>query len=224
MFRNSIFRSPRPDQDVEAAPAVPPTPASQTVSRFRFSGIRSMANGSSIYSQSPALTSANTPKMPAFSFLRRPHEPNLSDINDGSNDSSISSSPQLAQHSARSYIVSITPPPRAPQMPEPVYDRHPADVPLPSVNAPLSRQTSATDPETEQLAAEVHGQRRRRRRRRRHAQPTHWKRRQGQRSAFPYVKGTAARGKLIATALSGSFLLVVLAICKYIKAQPYHII
>lgn len=69
----------------------------------------------------------------------------------------------------------------------------------------------------QQMANEINGRRHRRRkhRRRKHhraLRSDQWVRRRGERNV--YVKGTAARAKLIACIISGAFLLTVLAICE----------
>jgi hypothetical protein len=217
MFRSPLFSwSPRPDQDAEA------TPVLQSPSRFgAFRGnIRSMINGSSVYSQSPALPSNNnTPKIPFLGFLHRqqsldPIEVSIS--NDLPRDSNDSRSPLRPQHTAGSYMRAIAPL-QDPQEPQTVYSRHPADVPLPY------HQDGFVDPEVQQLADEINGRRHRRRkhRRRKHyraPRSDQWVRRRGERSV--YVKGTAARSKMIACIISGSFLITVLAICKSESVRP----
>ncbi|KAL6708844.1 hypothetical protein ACN47E_002251 [Coniothyrium glycines] len=209
MFRSPLFAwSPRPDQDLEAFPA------SQSPSRFGSfrNNLRSMYNSSSIYSQSPALPAHNaTPKIPFLGFLSRQNSPNPNEFslrNDLSRDSNESRSPLQPQHTAGSYIRTIAPL-QDPQEPETVYSRHPADVVLPHQNDGFA------DPEIQQLADEINGRRHRRRKHRRrkhHHAPRseQWVRRRGERSI--YVKGTLARGKLIACILSGIFLLTVLAV------------
>lgn len=215
MFRSPLFSwSPRPDQDPLA------TPASQSPSRFGAfqSNIRTMINGSSVYSQSPAIgpSDLNTPKVPFLGFLgRREHSPDANILpvsNDVPRDSNDSQSPLRAQHTAGSYIRTIAPL-QDPQEPTTIYSRHPADVPLPL------NHDGYVDPEVQQLADEIHGRRRRRKhRRRKHRRTEHWVRRRnerGGRGVMLFVKGTAARGKMIACIISGTFLITVLAICKY---------
>jgi hypothetical protein len=216
MFRSPLFAwSPRPGQDRNQDPFA--TPASQTPSRFSalHSNIRTMINGSSIYSQSPALDNNNTPKVPFRGFFRRDQSPDpnfLPATHDAPRASDDSRSPLRAQHTAGSYIHAIAPQ-QGPQTPEMVYHRHPADVPLP-------RQDSGhVDPESQQLAEEVNSRRHRRKhRRRKHRQPeaNRWVRRRNERDAHGpllFVRGSPARGKLIACVISGSFLLTVLAVC-----------
>jgi hypothetical protein len=221
MFRSPLFSwSPRPDQDRAQDPFG--TPASQSSSRFGalHSNIRTMINGSSIYSQSPALPNDNynnsTPKAPFLGFFRRDQssDPNLLPVShDATRNSNDSRSPLRAQHLAGSYIDAIAPQ-QGPQTPESVYHRHPADVPLPRQNSDY------VDPESQELAEEVNGRRHRRKhRRRKHRQPhaDRWVRRReehGAQGPLLFVRGSAARGKMIACIISGSFLLTVLAICK----------
>jgi hypothetical protein len=217
MFRSPLFAwSPRPDQEPNPFAG---SPASQSSSRFGAfqNNIRTMINGSSIYSQSPALSNANTPKLPFLGFFRRDQSPDPNVLpyhNDAPRYSNDSRSPLRAQHSASSYIGSIVPL-HDPREPETIYSRHPADVPLPT------RQDSAyIDPEIQQLSEEVNGNRKKRRHRRRkhrHAASTRWVRRRDDRGAHGpmlFVRGTQTRGKMIALMISGTFLLTVLAICK----------
>jgi hypothetical protein len=214
MFRSPLFSwSPRPGQDRNQDPFG--TPASQTPSRFSalHSNIRTMINGSSIYSQSPAIPSNNnTPKVPFLGFLRRDQrDGNVLPVHDAPRDSSDSRSPTHAQHTAGSYIGAIAP--QGPQAPETAYHRHPADVPLPR------QDSNYVDPEVQRLAEEINGRRHRRKhRRRKHRQPAdRWVRRRDERSAqghMLFVRGSPARGKMIACIISGSFLLTVLSICE----------
>jgi hypothetical protein len=217
MFRSPLFSwSPRPDQDRNQDPFG--TPASQSSSRFGalHSNIRTMINGSSIYSQSPALeNNNNTPKIPFLGFLRRDQalDPESSPgAHDAPRASDDSRSPLRAQHTAGSYIHAIEPP----QTPETVYQRHPADVPLPH------QDSNYVDPEVQQLAEEVNGRRHRRKhRRRKHRQQPHtdrWVRRreeQGAQGPMLFIRGSAARGKMMACIISGTFLLTVLSVCKF---------
>jgi hypothetical protein len=214
MFRSPLFSwSPRPGQDQSQDPFG--TPATQAPSRFSalHSNIRTMINGSSIYSQSPAIPSNNnTPKVPFRGFFRRDQpDQDLSQFAyDGPRGSHDSRSPLHAQHTAGSYIGAIEP-----QAPETVYHRHPADVPLPP------QGSNYVDPESQQLAEEVNGRRHRRKhRRRKHRQPhaDRWVRRRdepGSQGPMLFVRGSPARGKMIACIISGSMLLTVLAICKF---------
>jgi hypothetical protein len=213
MFRSPLFAwSPRLDHDQTQDPFG--TPADQSPSRFGalHSNIRNMINGSSVYSQSPAPPNNNTPKVPFLGIFRRDHSP---DPNDAPH---AWPSPLRPQHTAGSYIRTITPP----QLPESAHERHPADVPLP-------RQDSGfTDPDVQELADDINGRRHRRKHRRRkhrrHHQHPHadrWVRRRDERSAsgpLLFVRGTPARGKVVACTISGLFLLTVLAICKL----PYY--
>ncbi|KAJ4337667.1 hypothetical protein N0V95_008273 [Ascochyta clinopodiicola] len=200
MFRSSIsifgIRTPRPEQDVENSPA----PQSQ--SRFaRFSTNARTIVGSSVYSQSPGPSRWKSPKMPSMGFSRRPVSADLDTVVDESNGSN----PTLASHSAASYVGAISQ--EQIRTPEQTYNRHPADVPLP-------HQDPFIDPEVQQLADEINGPRRhRRRKRRKQHRDGHWKRKRGDRGKLmPFVRGTAARGKLIACIISGTFLLSVLTI------------
>ncbi|KAF1832582.1 hypothetical protein BDW02DRAFT_420201 [Decorospora gaudefroyi] len=217
MFRSPLFAwSPRPDhnQDLEASPA------SQFPSRFSAfqNNVRTMINGSSIYSQSPALSNNNnnnrTPKIPFLGFWNREQSPDpnvLPTSNEVPCESHDSRSPLHAQHSASSYIGAIAPL-QDPQDPATVYSRHPADVPLPT------QQDGYSDPEAQQLADEINGRRHKRRkhRRRKHhrtQRSDRWvRRREESRTAAIYVQGTAARGKMIACVISGTFLVTLLAI------------
>lgn len=214
MFRSSIsifgIRTPRPDQDVENVPApalpVENSPAPQSQSRFgRFSiNARTMV-GSSVYSQSPGQSRWKTPKMPSMGFGRRPTSADLDTVIDESNGSNSA----FASHSAASYVGAISQ--EQIRAPAQTHSRHPADVPLPRQQDPF------VDPEIQELAEEIsRGPRRhRRRKRRRQHRADHWKRKRSDRGKLmPFVRGTAARGKLIACIISGSFLLTVLTICK----------
>lgn len=212
--------SPRPDQTPEGSPE------SQSSSRFGalHNNVRSMINGSSVYSQSPNPNSAwNTPKPPFLSFLRREQSPSpiaVPTTNDAPRDSSDSRSPLRPQHTAGSYMRTIAPL-QDPREPETIYshernspDRHPADVPLDYVGS-----GGNANPDVEQLQQESNGphrqRRRRRHRRRKHHRQSQWTRRRNERQGcMPFVRGTAARGKLMACLISGLFLATVLAICK----------
>ncbi|KAF9692187.1 hypothetical protein EKO04_009826 [Ascochyta lentis] len=200
MFRSSIsifgIRTPRPEQDVENSPA----PESQ--SRFaRFSTNARTMVGSSVYSQSPGPSRWKTPKMPSMGFARRPVSADLDTVVDESNGPNSA----LASHSAASYVGAISQ--EQIRTPEQTYNRHPADVPLP-------QQDPFVDPEAQQLADEINGPRRhRRRKRRKQHRNDHWKRKRSDRGKLmPFVRGTAARGKLIACIISGTFLVSVLTI------------
>ena len=219
MFRSSIsifgIRTPRPDQDVERSP-VPPLPATfvenspapQSQSRFaRFSTNARTIVGSSVYSQSPGQTRWKTPKMHSLGFARRPVSADLDTVIDDSNGSNSA----FASHSASSYVGAISQ--EQIRAPEQTYNRHPADVPLPQ-NDPF------VDPEAQEIADEInHGPRRhRRRKRRRQHRADHWRRKKSDRGKLmPFVRGQAARGKLIACIISGTFLLSVLTICMFLQ-------
>jgi hypothetical protein len=222
MFRSPLFAwSPRPGQDQTQDPFG--TPASQSSSRFGalHSNIRNMINGSSVYSQSPLPSNHNTPKVPFLGRFRRDQvqDSNLLPVShDTPRESHDSHSPLRAQHTAGSYIRTITPP-QGPQIPETVYGRHPADVPLPRQNSGFA------DPEIQELADEINGRRHRRKHRRRkhrhhhhhHQHADRWVRRRearSERGPMLFVRGTPARGKMIACSISGFFLLTVLATCK----------
>jgi hypothetical protein len=193
------------------------TPPSQTPSRFSalHGNVRTMINGSSVYSQSPALPSNhNTPKIPFLGFFRRDQADQdvLPVAHDAPRDSNDSRSPLHAQHTAGSYIGAIAP--QGLQTPETVYHRHPADVPLPRQNS------NYIDPEIQQLAEEINSRRfRKKQRRRKHRRPPpdRWVRRrdeEGARGPMLFVRGSPARGKMIACIISGSLLLTVLSTCK----------
>ena len=224
MFRSPLFAwSPRPDQDQDFENS----PATQSPSRFGAfrSNVRTLVNGSSIYSQSPALTNNNnnsnaTPKIPFLGFWSRQQSSNPNGLpisNDAprdSHDSRSPLSPPHAHHTAGSYIGAIAPL-QDPQEPTTVYSRHPADVSLPY------QHDGSVDPEIEQLADEINGRRHRRRkhRRRKHRRTERsdqWVRRRDERgSSAVYVRGSAARGKMVACVISGTFLITILSICKY---------
>jgi hypothetical protein len=213
MFRSSIsifgIRTPRLEQDVENPP-VPPvpvenSPAPQSQSRFaRLSTNARTIVGSSIYSRTPGQPAWRTPKMPSLGFGRRPVSADLDTVIDESNGSHS----HLASHSAASYVGAISQ--ESIRTPEQVYNRHPADVPLP-------QHDPFVDPEVQEIADEInHGPRRhKRRKRRRQHRADHWRRRKGDEGkVMPFVRGTAARGKLMACTISGTFLITVLTACK----------
>ncbi|KAF1973641.1 hypothetical protein BU23DRAFT_568044 [Bimuria novae-zelandiae CBS 107.79] len=208
----TLFKwSPRPEQTPDGSPA------SQSSSRFGtlHSNVRSIINGSSIYSRSPNLGGDSSPKTPFMGFFRRDHPPAPIDMDaaNGPRNSDDSRSPLHPQHTARSYMRSIAPL-QDPQEPQTVYrrdsdvpDRHPADVHL--------DYGRGVDLETEVLSDEVQQRRRRRhhRRRKHHRNQRAWVRRRGsKRGCMPFVRGSAARGKLVASIISGLFLTTVLAI------------
>lgn len=171
-----------------------------------------MINGSSIYSQSPALENNTTPKVPFRGFFRRDQspDPNLPIAHETPRLSNDSRSPLRAQHTAGSYIHAIAPQHDL-QTPQTVYQRHPADVPLP-------QDSRYVDQEVQQVAEVINGQRHRkkhRRRKHRHHHADRWVRRRNDRSAsgpMLFVRGSATRGKMVACIISGTFLLTVLAI------------
>ncbi|KAI4648685.1 uncharacterized protein J4E78_008748 [Alternaria triticimaculans] len=224
MFRSPLFAwSPRPDQnqDFDA------TPATQSTSRFSAfrSNVRGMVNGSSIYSQSPAMNNnnnINTPKTPFLGFWNRQQPANQDGLPTHQNahrESHVSRAPFHAHHTAGSYIGAINPPQDL-QEPTTLYARHPADVPLPN------QQEGFVDPEIQQLQDEINGRRHKRRkhRRRKHHRTERsasnassgsngWVRRREQRGTTAvYIRGSAARGKMIACVISGTFLITILAI------------
>lgn len=232
MFRSPLFAwSPRPDQnqDFDA------TPATQSTSRFSAfrSNVRGMVNGSSIYSQSPAMNNnnnINTPKTPFLGFWNRQQPANQDGLPTHQNahrESHDSRAPFHAHHTAGSYIGAINPP-QDPQEPTTLYARHPADVPLPN------QQEGFVDPEIQQLQDEINGRRHKRRkhRRRKHHRTERsasnassgsngWVRRREQRGTTAvYIRGSAARGKMIACVISGTFLITILAICKSSPSFP----
>jgi hypothetical protein len=206
--------TPRPDE----------SPASAAPSRFSAiqNNVRSMLNGSSIYSNSPPPSNNNTPKLPFLGFLRRDQTGTQNDhpSQEESGNNPPSRSPLVPHHTAGSYLGVLDPHPAAPDA---TYHRHPADVPL--------SHTVGVDPETEELAEEADHQRRRRRRRRKHHRHRQhhsnhsnegaWVRRKSERgSCFSFVKGRAARSKCMACLISGLFLLTVLTICT--SLSPGH--
>ncbi|KAF3002394.1 hypothetical protein E8E13_002292 [Curvularia kusanoi] len=232
MFRSSIsifgIRTPRPEHDVESAAAPAPpvptfpvenTPPPQPTSRFaRFSMNARTIVGSSIYSQTPGQPRWKTPKMPSNMWSRRPVSADLSTVIDASNPSAA-----YASHSAASYVGAISQD-QIPRTPEQTY-RHPADVPLPQhthshtpvvdpFGTPVvDRADPFVDPEVQEIADEINrGPRRhKRRKRRRQHRADHWRRKRSDRGkVMPFVRGTAARGKLMACIISGTFLLTVL--------------
>ncbi|KAF2735723.1 hypothetical protein EJ04DRAFT_434341 [Polyplosphaeria fusca] len=212
----SFGRSPRLDVEEGQTERQPgyrlgDSPASQQSSRFGrlHDNVRSMVNGSSVYSDSPAPSNNNTPKLPFLGFLHRPRsppEPIVLPDNEPPRGSSDSRSPLRPQHTAGSYMRVIAPPEGDLRQPSPVLDRHPADVPL--------GIAGSVDPETHQLQEDIHGRRRKRRhRRRKQNRPTHWVRRKSDKGVcFPFMKSRPARGKIFACIISGLFLMTVLTI------------
>lgn len=216
MFRSPLFAwSPRPDQDqdIEASPA---TSSPSRFGAFR-SNVRTLVNGSSVYSQSPALTNTNnhnetTPKVPFRGFWSRQQspDPNAQHVSDDEPRDSRDSRAPLSHHTAGSYIGAI----QDPQEPATVYSRHPADVQLPSDH------DGPVDPAIQQPADEANGRRHRRRKHRRRTNRAdrreQWVRRRDERgSSGIYVRGSAARRKMVAVVISGTFLIVILSICKF---------
>ncbi|KAF2638312.1 hypothetical protein P280DRAFT_80886 [Massarina eburnea CBS 473.64] len=213
--------SPRPDQpdqphQPDQTPAVDASPALP-------SNVRSMTNGSSVYSQSPNPNSnTTTPKIPFLGRFRREQPPSplvIPNGNDPPRDSQDSRSPLQAHrpHTAGSYVRTIAPLQDSREA-QTVYngeqqalDRHPADVPLDYSG------NGAPDAQPGETTEEINERRRRRRRhRRRRDEPRDdaWIRRRngGRGTCLQNVRGAAARGKLMASAISGTFLVTVLAI------------
>ncbi|KAF2127927.1 hypothetical protein P153DRAFT_294346 [Dothidotthia symphoricarpi CBS 119687] len=183
MFRSPLFAwSPRPDQDPESQY----TPASPFATRFR-----NMINGSSVYSQSPAIPH-QTPKTARSSFLGFLHRDPFPNTDH-------------AQHTAGSYIGAIQPEAPLEQRTTHAHESH---------HARQESNFSIADPEVLQLQAEINGRGRRHRRRkhRRHEHHDQWVRTKKGRGTRHSGKGTAVRGKKMACILSGTFMLVVLAI------------
>ena len=223
-----LFERPTPQPNESPASAL----------RFRFSAIqdnvRSILNGSSIYSNSPAPSNHNTPKLPFMGFLRRdnnqPQAPTVAPDAQAPLTSTSSHFPLHSQHTAGSYLGVLD---RHPSAPEPAH-RHPADVPFEYSSSPdgSNPHHPHIDPETEELASEANQRRRRRRRRkhsnhnqphehhrrRRHHRQGSWVRSKSERgtcfTCFSFVQNRAARGKCFACLISGLFLMTVLAICK----------
>ena len=127
-----------------------------------------------------------------------------------------SGSPFQGQHTAGSYIHTITPlqDPQEPatiyeRQPATIYERHPADVPLPQQYPEGNPRSSDEHPEDD-----IDGRKRQRKqKKRKHQRPGHWVRRRNGRGEMMFTKGTAARGKMFACLFSGAFLVTVLAIC-----------
>ena len=224
----TLFKwSPQPNQTPDGSPA------SQTSSRFTalHHNVRSIINGSSIYSQSPTLNDGGdrSPKSTFRGFLRRDHSPpaplDIHTANNPPHRAEQDGRPLYPQHTATSYMRAFAPL-GEPRQPDAVYrreddvpDRHPADVRL--------DLSEGVDPETVVLSDDVQRRRRRRHRRRKHhgsasgsgasaRSQRAWVRRRGEKQrCMPFVKGTAARGKMIACVISGGFLAGVLAICEF---------
>lgn len=220
----TLFKwSPRPDQTPDGSPA------SQSSSRFGalHTNVRSIINGSSIYSRSPNMGGDSSPKTPFLGFFRRPQEPpapiDVEAANGGAaRGSSDSRSPLHPQHTAGSYMRSIAPL-YDPRGPETVYrrnsdvpDRHPADVRL--------EHGQTLDQETNEVVEDQGaGESRERRRRRRHRRRKHHRQQQGQwvrrkqekRSCMAFVNGSAARRKLVSCLISGPLLATVLGVCEF---------
>lgn len=203
MPRPSFFRSPRPDGPQAS-------PASSSSSQFGelHNNVRSMVNGSSVYSDSPAPSNNNTPKIPFLGFLRRPQSPPdpIAVPNDAPRDSTDSRSPLRPNHTAGTYQRILEPLEPTPRQPEVVYARHPADVPL--------DYGGSGNSDTQQLQEEGQGRRSRRHHGRRKRHATHWTRRRSQRGeSSSFIKSRAAKGKCFACLISGLFLITVLTIC-----------
>ncbi|KAF2813015.1 uncharacterized protein BDZ99DRAFT_247555 [Mytilinidion resinicola] len=204
------------------SPRLDDSPAPSSVSRFSVmqNNVRSILNGSSVYSNSPPPSNNNTPKLPLLGFLRRPHSPPSLPLADSElrRDSTYSQSPLRPQHTAGSYIRAINSEDvvRGPVAPEMVHTRNESHSSYGSV-----------DPETEHLAEIVnHSRRRRKRRRRTRAVPERraWIRKRGERGVcFPFVKSPAARTKCTACLISGLFLIVVLTIYLSIALTRPHL-
>ncbi|OCL08725.1 hypothetical protein AOQ84DRAFT_406096 [Glonium stellatum] len=200
----------RPSSRLEDSPV--PSPPS------RFSAmqqnVRSMLNGSSIYSSSPMLSNHSTPKLPLLGFLRRPHSLaglGVSEV-DLPRDSTSSRSPLHPQYTAGSYIRAISPEEDEPAGPPTAHVRHGSDY-------------GSVDPETEHLAELVNTRRTRtrRRRRRKHRQQA-WVRKRNERGVcFSFVKNPAARSKCTACLMSGLFLTVVLTVYLSIALTRPHL-
>lgn len=197
----AFLRSPRPQQP---GPEESPLPQSSSrLSALHFN-VRSIVNGSSIYSRSPNASNNNTPKIPFLGFMRRPQSPQPNTMADDNRpDSSDSRSPLRPQFRVESYIRVIEPL-QYPSAEDGVIDRHPADVSL--------EYGASEDPEAQHTHDSVNHRRRRRHRRRKHTRSnrsTHWVRKKG------FIKTHAARAKLCACIIAGLFLVTVLAVCTY---------
>lgn len=215
MFRSPLFGwSPQTNHDPFA------TPPTQSPSRFGAlpGNIRTMFNGSSIYSQSPALgpSGNNSPKVPSLGFLGRHSQspnPNLIHIStNAARELATPLSPLHPQHTAGSYLREIAPP-QDPQEPTAIYSRHPADVSLPSLSQDIHEGPSAT-----QVADRSDNHKRRRKhKKRKHRRAGQWVRHRNEtsgRGVMLFVRGNAARSKMIACIISGALLVTILAICE----------
>lgn len=187
------------------------SPSSSPPSRFSAmqQNVRSILNGSSIYSNSPVPSNNSTPKLPLLGFLRRPHSPpglGVPEV-DLPRDSTSSRSPLHPQYTAGSYMREIAPEEDEPAGPPTAHVRHGSDY-------------GSVDPETEHLAELVNNRRTRTRRRRRKHRQRAWVRKRKDRSVcFSFIKSPAARSKCTACLMSGIFLTTVLTICKFSLGQ-----
>jgi hypothetical protein len=172
--------------------------------------VRSILNGSSIYSNSPVPSNNSTPKLPLLGFLRRPHSPpglGVSEV-DLPRDSTSSRSPLHPQYTAGSYMREIAPEDE-PAGPLTAHVRH-------------GSLYGSVDPETEHLAELVNNRRTRtRRRRRKHRQRAWVRKRKDGSVCFSFIKSPAARSKCTACLMSGIFLTTVLTICKFSLGQLF---
>ncbi|KAF2751559.1 hypothetical protein M011DRAFT_455538 [Sporormia fimetaria CBS 119925] len=209
MPRPLFSRTPRPD--LEASAQVEGTPASQA---WRFSNlhtnVRSIINGSSVYS--------NSPKTPWPSVFRRPQSPPPPITIPNNNELQNARSPLQPLHTAGSYLRTIGPF-QTPRAPAPVHD------PLPHSTQP--------DVEAQPIAFDVPRRKKRRHHRRKHhRQHTHWvRRKQPPRTLREGFTGTrAARSKLYACLISGLFLAAVLAVylalalTRRVLSQEIHVL
>lgn len=175
--------------------------------------VRSILNGSSIYSNSPVPSNNSTPKLPLLGFLRRPHSPpsvGVSEV-DLSRDSTSSRSPLHPQYTAGSYMREIAPEEDEPVGPPTAHVRH-------------GSHYGSVDPETEHLAELVNNRRTRtRRRRRKHRQRAWVRKRKDGSVCFSFIKSPAARSKCTACLMSGIFLTTVLTIYLSIALTHPHL-
>ena len=239
--------SPRPDdhQPQTPNPSGSPnpfdTPASQSSSRFNpFSNVRSMINGSSIYSRSPNVDSATshspftTPKTSFLDRFRREHPPApiaVPDPNDPPRESTDSSSPLQPPHTAGSYMRTIAPlaDPREAEG-RTIYsaaqngaalNRHPADVPLDYGGSGAGENMAEREESPEEINERRRRSHRKRRRQTRNRNDAWVRSRKERRCCTGRVKNTAARGKMMACIISGLFLVTVLGICK-VPTSPHR--
>ncbi|KAF2753162.1 hypothetical protein EJ05DRAFT_227266 [Pseudovirgaria hyperparasitica] len=207
---------------------------SDSPSRFSafHANVRSLLNGSSIYSNSPVLSSdhedhsdrgsRSIPKLPAFDFFRRNSTPLVlptTELQQGSRSNTVLSPPVLNyQHTAGSYIQDIGN--STPEIQE-QYLVTPPTLFSPDATPPLRQHL---DSETEQSTERVPGRRpRRHRRRHRHRTrpavvpfirtgPQAWVRKKRERGSCSVSNNKAARGKLTSVTISAVFLGVILSI------------